>query len=345
MISRKRSTFGRDSLSLAALKDMTEGDATTPEKLWESADKLGYSFNWGYVSRDNIAFFSSGRLPVRAPGLDRRLPTLGTGDYEWQGFLSMEQHPHAAEGPQGHLLNWNNRAAPGFFHSDDTPHGSVTRVELFDPFPGRIDLAGLVGVMNRAATEDLRSPVWPVVSEVLHGSDAPSPLAAQVVELLDTWVAEDAPRLDADDDGFYDSAGPTIMDALWVPLAETVLSPVFGSLLEELKKIRILQFRDGPSMVDKDLRTLLGKDVQGPFNLRYCGGGSLELCRASLWTVVDRVAGDLAATYGDDPGRWLKEGARTGFKSSLITETFRTTNRNTFQQVLEFAPEDRSKEE
>jgi hypothetical protein len=61
--------------------------------------------------------------------------------------------------------------------------------------------------MNRAATEDVRSPVWPVISEVLRGSDAPSELAASVADLLDAWVAEDAPRLDADDDGFNDHAG------------------------------------------------------------------------------------------------------------------------------------------
>ena len=73
-------------------------------------------------------------------------------------------------------------------HGDDSPFGSVHRVELFDQFPRRVELADDVGVMNRAATEDTRSPVWPVVSEVLHGSAAPNARAAEVVELLDDWV-------------------------------------------------------------------------------------------------------------------------------------------------------------
>ena len=342
-LTRKRSTFGRDGLNLAALKDMTEGEATTPEKFWETANKFGFTFNWGYISRSNVAFFSSGRLPVRATGLDRRLPTWGTGDYEWQGFLSLAEHPRDTGGPSGRLLNWNNQAAPGFMHGDGTPFGSVHRVELLDQFPDLVDLAGLVGVMNRSATEDTRSPAWPVLSEVLCGGEAPSPLAAEVIDLMDAWVADDAPRLDADDDGFYDDAGATLMDALFEPLAAAVMRPVFGNLTEALDAIRDLGGRveyspEGASFIDKDLRTLLGKEVQGKFNLNYCGNGDLDECRESLWQVVEEVSQALAAERGDDPSTWLREGARTGFAPGFVSETFRSTNRPTFQQVLEFAP-------
>ncbi|GAB5453241.1 MAG: penicillin acylase family protein [Halioglobus sp.] len=337
-LTRKRSTFGRDGLNLAGLKDMTEGDATTPERFWEAANKFGFTFNWGYVSRTNIAYFSSGRLPVRAAGLDRRLPAWGTGEYEWQGFLAQDEHPHAADGPNGRLLNWNNQAAPGVMHGDGTPFGSVHRVESFDQWPDRVDLAGVVSVMNRSATEDVNSTVWPVISEVLAGGEAPSELAAQVVELLDAWVADDAPRLDGDEDGLNDEAGPTIFDALLEPLAEEVMRPVFGLAIGDLDNRRNLAGDDGASLVDKDLRTLLGRDVAGPFNLQYCGSGSLEVCRASLWAVVDDVAQALALERGNDPSTWLKEGARSGFVPGLIPDTFRATNRPTFQQVLEFAP-------
>jgi hypothetical protein len=336
-LTRKRSTFGRDGLNLAGLKDMTEGDGSTPEKFWEAANKFGFTFNWGYVSRTDVAYFSSGYLPVRAPGLDRRLPTRGTGAYEWRGFLSQDEHPHATQAPNGRMLNWNNQSAPGFMHGDNEPYGSVHRVELFDQFPDQVELAGVVGVMNRAATEDVRSPVWQVVSKVLHGGTAPTPLAAQLVDMLDAWVDDDAPRLDADDDGFYDVSGPTIFDALWEPLAEAVMNPVYGDLTEALDDIRDLNSTDGASLVDKDLRSLLGQPVEGKFNLSYCGNGNLDVCRTSLWQVVDVIAQELAAKYGNDPGTWLKKGARTGFAPGLISNTFRATNRPTFQQVLEFA--------
>jgi len=336
-LTRQRSTFGRDGLNLMALKEMTEAKATSPERFYDIANQFGFTFNWAYAARGTTAYFTSGLLPRRAPGLDRRLPTLGTGDYEWRGFLSAREHPHGTGGREGILLNWNNQSAPGFMHGDDNPYGSVHRVELFDQFPQRVTLANNVSVMNRAATEDARSPVWPVVSRVLRGGPAPSPLAAKVVGLLDDWVARDAPVLDADAGGQYDEAGPTVMGALWNPIAEAVMRPVFADQTSALDGVRGLGGLAGESYVDKDLRTLLNEAVRGRFNLRYCGGGSLQACRASLWAVVDEVASALAAQQGPDPTAWRSTARRTGFTPGLISQTMRTTNRPTFQQVLEFA--------
>jgi acyl-homoserine lactone acylase PvdQ len=336
-LTRQRSTFGKDGLNLGALKDMTEGKATTPARFFQAANQFGFTFNWGYVSRTSTAYFSSGLLPVRAPGLDRRLPTLGTGDYEWRGFLSQDQHPHSEAGPNGILLNWNNQSAPGFMHGDDTPFGSIHRVKLFDKFPSRVKLADDVSVMNRAATEDDHSEVWPVVSQVLRGGAAPNALDAKVVSLLDDWVRRDAPVLDADNSGQYDDAGPTVMNALWTPVANAVMHPVFGALTGDLDNIRGLGGDAGASYVDKDLRTLLHDPVQGKFNLRYCGNGSLGACRISLWNVVDQVAASLAASQGPDPSAWRSDARRTGFTPGLIPDTMRAVNRPTFQQVLELA--------
>ena len=120
--------------------------------------------------------------------------------------------------------------------------------------------------------------------------------------------------------------------------------PVFGDLTEKLDEIRSLAGnassgnQPGASFVDKDLRTLLEQEVDGPFNLSYCGNGDLSDCRDSLWAVVDEVSQALAEERGSDPTSWLKEGQRIDFEPGLIPETFRATNRPTFQQVLEFAP-------
>jgi acyl-homoserine lactone acylase PvdQ len=336
-LSRRRSTFGRDGLNLAALKDMTEGDASSPQRFWSAANKFGFTFNWGYTSRKSTAFFSSGRLPDRAPGLDRRLPTLGDGRFEWRGFLREREHPHDVSGPKGLLLNWNNQAAPGFMHGDDEPNGSVHRVDLFDKWPRHARLTDVVGIMNRAATEDGRSLVWPVVSRVLRSGPAPGLRDQQVVNLLDDWVRRDAPRLDSDGNGLYDEAGPAIMDAAWRPIADAVMGPVFGDLVDDLNAVRSLGGLPGQSYVDKDLRALLGDRVQGRFNLSYCGSGLLSQCRASLWGAIHQAADGLTTELGEvDPARWLKPAARTGFVPGLLPNTFPTTNRPVYQQVLEF---------
>ena len=336
-LTRQRSTFGRDGLNLAALKDMTDGKAKTAPKFFDAANRFGFTFNWAYAGRDGNAYFSSGQLPKRAPGLDRRLPTLGTGGYEWRGFLAEKNHPRSMGGPNGLLLNWNNQSAPGFMHGDDQPYGSVHRVEVFDQWAGKPTLADTVSIMNRAATEDVRSPVWPVVSQVLHGGPAPSATAAQAVAVLDEWVQRDAPRLDADLDGQNDDAGAVILDAVWRPIAEAVMRPVFGDLLGDLNSVRGLNGQSGHSFVDKDLRTLLDPgSVSGPFNLRYCGNGSLDACRASLWTAIDQAIAALVSSQGADPAAWRGNASTTGFTPGLLPDRFRSTNRPTFQQVLEF---------
>jgi len=331
----KRSTFGRDGLNLAALKDMTEGDADTPETFFESADKFGFTFNWGYANREGIAYFASGLMPVRAEGLDRRLPTLGTGEYEWQGFLEQDDKPHTDGSPTGRLLNWNNQSAPGFMHGDDNQYGSVQRVENFDQWPDQVDLAGVVGVMNRAATEDVRSTVWPVISDVLIGGNAPSDLAKQAVALLDEWVADDAPRLDADDDGFADSPGPLLLDQIFDAIDAAVREPVLGAAITAGVDFRGI---DSASLIDKDLRTVLGEPVEGAFNVAYCGAGDLDACRDSLWAAVDDAVAALAAERGADIPTWLPPGQRLTFAPGLIDNDFRATNRPTYQQLLEFAP-------
>ena len=66
-LARKRSTFGRDGLNLGALKDLTEGKASTPQRFWKAANQFGFTFNWAYASRKATSYFSSGRLPKRAP--------------------------------------------------------------------------------------------------------------------------------------------------------------------------------------------------------------------------------------------------------------------------------------
>jgi hypothetical protein len=212
---------------------------------------------------------------------------------------------------------------------------AVHRVENFDQWPDKVALNGVVGVMNRAATEDVRSSVWPVISEVLAGGAAPSELAGKVVKLLDDWVADDAPLLDADEDGFYDSPGALLMNELFGPLADAVVEPVLGPVIDAGIELRGI---DAASRVDKDLRTVLGRPVEGRFNVAYCGAGDLDACRASLWAVVEQVASGLAAQQGGDPTAWRQEGQRSTFVPGLIPDDFRSTNRPTFQQVLEFAP-------
>ena len=91
-LARKRSTFGRDALNLGA-EGPDRGQGEDPDRR-TAANQFGFTFNWAYVSRKATAYFSLGPPAQAGQGLDRRLPTLGTGAYDWQGFLSRDEHPH-----------------------------------------------------------------------------------------------------------------------------------------------------------------------------------------------------------------------------------------------------------
>jgi hypothetical protein len=208
---------------------------------------------------------------------------------------------------------------------------------MFNRWPQQVQITDNVGIMNRAATQDLRSPVWPVVSRVLGKGTAPSPRDQEIVTLLDDWISRDAPRIDANNDTYYDEAAPAIMDAIWRPIVDAVMTPVFGPLLADLDNVRSLDGLEGESYVDKDLRKLLGDPVVGPFNVAYCGNGDLATCSASLWTAIDTAANATATQQNQpDPALWTEAAQRSHFIPGLLTDTFPFTNRPTFQQVLEF---------
>ncbi|HUK94686.1 MAG TPA: penicillin acylase family protein [Gaiellaceae bacterium] len=353
-ISSKRSTHGREILSARAFEDLDKGRVHSAKQFVSTMGQMEFAFNWVYADNRDIAYYSSGRLPIRPPGVDLGLPTNGDGDYEWRGFLSQKAHPQAIDPPGGVLVNWNNKPAPGFAAADDRwSYGPLQRVQLLDDAlegTGKYSPAAVVAAMNTAATQDFRvMKVLPSISLVLAGSTAPSPRDQQMLDLLESWRAAGGSRLDLDLDGKIDNPGAAIMDAAWPRIARAILSPVLGPALPDLEALVPL---DDPAnangsayesgwygYVDKDLRRLMARAVKGPLKVAYCGGGDVDACRASLWTAIDEAGNELQAAQGPDPTTWRADatGERIRFSGGLLQDTMRWTNRPTFQQVISFA--------
>jgi acyl-homoserine lactone acylase PvdQ len=344
-IAKHRATRGREPVGELAFSDLDSNVVHSPEQFFEAANELETTFNMSYLDSKNIAYFSTGRLPVPAPGTDPSLPTLGTGEYDWKGFLTLAQHPHEVAPASDQFLNWNNKPAPEWGAASDTySFGPVHRVQLYTGFTNKMTEAKDAGIMNKAATQDLRAvKVWPVIKQVLAGGPAPSKLAEEASNLISTWVEHGASRL-----GKSQPKDPAaaVMDAVWTPIAEAVLGPVLGELMPEFKSMNSPD--DAPSStgssfdggwygyVYKDLRAELGLPEQGAFSRQYCGGGSLEACRASLWAVIQAAAEQLEQSQGSDHSRWKAAPVRITFPPGLTPFTMRWTNRSTFQQVIEF---------
>jgi acyl-homoserine lactone acylase PvdQ len=351
-LSEARTTRGREVASALGFADFNANVPHDPQSFFDSANKIELTFNWFYADDDNIAMFSSGRLPIRNPQVDMGLPTNGNGKYEWRGFMSEDQHPHGTEPQSGVITNWNNKPAFGWQAADDNwAYGSIYRKQMLDDAIQRQHthtLGSVVAAMNRAATQDLRDEkVMRAISLVLDGTAAPSPRDQQMLDLLEAWRAAGSSRLDRNRDGLIDDPGAAIMDKAWPKIADAVMSPVLGPQLDELAS---LQRRDNPpnnqgsayddgwyGYVDKDLRTIAGRPVSGPFKTRFCGNGDLAACRASLWAAIDAAGNELAAEQGaSNPADWRKDATPERIAIGGFFQ-MRWTNRPTFQQAISFS--------
>jgi acyl-homoserine lactone acylase PvdQ len=352
-LALQRSTRGRELQSVLTFYALDTNRVTSARSFLRTMAGVEFSFDWFYADNRDIAMFSSGRLPVRAPGTDPSLPTIGTGAYEWRGFLTRAQHAQGINPASGAIVNWNNKPAADVGSADENwAYGSVQRVQLLNAGVAaqrKHTVASVASLMNKAATQDLRAvALVPKLAEVLSGAAAPTPRAQEMLELLRTWTAAGASRLDRNGDGTVDDPGAAVMDAAYPAIADAVMRPVLGpdlGLLRSLEdasddaNIQGSSYLDGwYGYIDKDLRTLLGQPVRGAFANRYCGAGDRTDCRRSLWFALEAAGADLAAKQGPDPATWRADATaeRIHFTSGILPDTMRWTNRPTFQQIFSF---------
>jgi acyl-homoserine lactone acylase PvdQ len=346
-VSTDRADRGREPAGEIAFSRFDSEQVDSPQTFFEAANELETTFNMGYLDSENIAYMSTGRLPIPAPGTDPSLPTLGNGEYNWRGFLSLEQHPHEVNPENGLLLSWNNKPAPEWGAASNTySYGPVQRVQMFNGFKAKnMKEVNDVKVMNKAATQDLRAvSTWPTIEKVLAGGPAPSKLAETAANIVTEWTEHGASLYGVNRPN---EPGAAIMDAIWTPIAEAVLGPVLGSLTSEFESLEGTD--NGPNSggssfdsgwegyVYKDLRDELGLPVAEPYSRHYCGNGSLEACRTSLWAAIQHAAEGLESSQGSNPAAWRAPEVRITFPPDpLFHDTMSWTNRSTFQQVIEF---------
>ena len=351
-LAQQRSTRGREVLSARALFALNTGAVTSAASFTKAVAQVDAMFNVFYADDRDIAHVTVGRLPIRAPGTDPSLPTIGTGAYDWRGFLGAKAHPQTVNPASGAILDWNSKPARGWGASDSNwSYGSVQRKDLLTAAlgTGKRDAAQLVAAANKAATQDLRVlEVWPAVADVLATGPAPSLRERTAVDLVRAWRAAGGSRLDRDFDGRIDQAGAAVMDAAWPLIARAVMRPVLGDLVERLAQLHRISndantqgsaYQDGwYGYVEKDLRALLGRPVRSPYSQRYCGGGDVDECRAALWAAIAQACTALAATQGVDPVTWRADARaeRINFTTGLLSDTLAWTNRPTFQQIMSF---------
>ena len=181
------------------------------------AQRVAITINWYYADAEgNIGYVSPGRLPQRPPAQDVRLPALGDGSMEWQGFKPFSADPQVLNPAQGFIANWNNQPAPGAT-GDGNNYGAVDRV---NEFIARLQAKPTLtpdeiwDINRQTAYADTNARYFiPYIVEATRGLP-PSDPRMQAAQLLASWnlLDEDLRRT-----GHYEGAAATIMRA-WLPI-------------------------------------------------------------------------------------------------------------------------------
>jgi acyl-homoserine lactone acylase PvdQ len=328
------------------------GDGVTdPTTFKQSVSYLTGSFNWLYVDDQHVAYFHSGLYPIRAKGVDPDLPSWGTGQWEWKGFLPMHKHPQAVDPKKGWIDSWNNKPAPGWRAADGQwSYGQVHRVQalarqLAVRIPkGNVTRADMVQIMANAATIDLRGQEdLPYLLKAL----GPVPKKqAKARSFLLKWAARDTRRIDRNGDGEYeDQEAVALFDAWWPNL----IHAMFDGQLDGLYDLAPIPFDDtgrfdhvGSSFINgyygyvqKALQMALGLHPKHPYRVLRCADGTLKGCRKALRASFTKTIADL----GEDTSLWNADEAADNIVYTAVglisLPEMPWQNRPTFQQVVE----------
>jgi acyl-homoserine lactone acylase PvdQ len=240
-VVNQRSTFNHDVDSVVGFLGWGEPKLTHGPKSWErSAAKIGYTFNWFYVDSKHTAYFVSGRDPLRAAHANPNLPTWGTGDAEWHGYLPASKHVHQIDPKQGFFVSWNNKPAPGFSAADDQfGYGPVYRSQmLVTQLKHQIKLthhkltrADVVKAMETAASQDLDGlTVLPQLLDYVKGHHEPAGVR-QMLAVLARWHKLGAHRRKTNtlEAQYAQHAAVAIMDELEPNLIESVYNKLLAA--------------------------------------------------------------------------------------------------------------------
>ncbi len=367
--------------AVVAFMRLAENKVTDINSFFDTMGTFPGTENWFYVDHVDTGFIQSGRYPAHTPGSNVDLPYWGDGRADWQQFdpssytfktIPPSHRPRAINPPQGFVVSWNNKEAPGWrkgpreWSNGPVHHALILEHKLLEQVKaggGKVDLAGLTRAVNLAASTDLRGDaIFSLMRQVI--GTPPANLKPQL-RLIRLWRRSGSNRLDANGDNLYDhGAAVALIDAWWPRFIQASYEPGLGPDLYALVESRVLGTGgfgwDWASAVSKDLRLILGRPEVDPHSRIYCGGpGALPTnraerkrartaCRTVLLDTFRAAIAAVAADQGSsDPADWRVlatcnnpgEGPcdqiEPNTAGAIDTPPFPWQNRGTYHQIIE----------
>ncbi|HET8705182.1 MAG TPA: penicillin acylase family protein, partial [Pseudomonadales bacterium] len=191
-ISHQRASRGFEADAAVSLRRLNFGEVENAADFPKALDEIPYSMNWGYLNNHEIAYMHTGHFPIRKVGVSANLPSWGTGEWEWQGYLPLAQKAFEVNPEKNYVTSWNNRVAPNWATSDDDwGTGNYHRIEMLE---SRIKEASQLTVLALnekvldAATEDHHASVLlSRLEKLVPLQTAPSEQLKNMMAFLQQW--------------------------------------------------------------------------------------------------------------------------------------------------------------
>lgn len=294
--------------------------ARTIEDFQRSAQYMPTSFNLHAVTRaGDIGWWYGGRVPIRADGIDSRLPVWGTGEYDWKGIMPVEQMPKVVNPKRGFIVNWNNKPA-GWWENSDTPAwGAIFRVYRL------IDLANAKQkltvddvkrmVRDIAEYDEDAGKLLPVMLQIIRRNEKNlTPEMKQAIQVLSAWDC-------------YEMEGSTAK-AIWNAWLNAVRNRVFADDLGNFFSPDLFRMAIQPSYI---YYALTGKRSPVPRLYDYFNGKRPE---EVLTIALADALTQLKRTYGEGISQWRYTASRMDWDKGLVGVPY--TDRGSYIQVIEF---------
>jgi acyl-homoserine lactone acylase PvdQ len=337
-----------------------------------STDTAYYNSGWNPQRPSNV----DPNLPIQ--GTSQYEWTNWNPSANTASYTAFAAHPNSVD--QNYYISWNNKQAQNYTAAG-YGQNSVYRSDLLDSrvkalinSGKKISRADVVKAMEDAAVTDLRGEdVLPDILQVINSQPVTDPAQASLVNELESWQQSGSKIVETSQGSqkFANAATIQLMDAWWPLLVQAEFTPGMGQNLFNAM-IGAIQINESPSggqtgpstgpvdanesiahkgssfqfgwwgYVDKDLRGLLGDNVQGPLAAQYCGGGNLSACRTALLnslvqanteTASQVYPGDADCSAGD---QWCADSIIQRPMGGITDGKITWQNRPTFQQVVQY---------
>lgn len=289
--------------------------AKNPSDFTAFAATIPVSFNLFFATaRGDIGYRYCGRVPLRAQGVDPRLPTLDTPGNQWRGFVEPYQMPRADNPDSGLLTNWNNKPVAWWPNGDTPTWGKYFRNRNIDyhlQWP-KLTPDNVTNIVKFNATEDFMtySAFWPTVLWGLGGNTS-------LTELAKEFSRKSKPYYGQNTEGAIE---PTVVFETILQLRKELFFETFGNFTSDALFNQILQ-------PDVMLSALDGKT-----RVDYLQGRSkVDVIRTSYTKALDSIA----ASRGPDPATWRYIAPALRYPGQ---DPVPYSNRGTYIQFTDFSP-------